>query len=151
TQSSVESTKIVTGEVVFFASQAVVAENPSVNVAFKNRPAAEGRWVEQLTDGDPLRPFAPWPIEFPYYYVNLVAVVNQPFDVHTYGEYVTPSYFTHCYHWDVLAKPKGEVINLHLTKLVQLIRIGRKNPNPPAPVSPILMSEAEAFGTLLLE
>ncbi|KER24126.1 hypothetical protein T265_08164 [Opisthorchis viverrini] len=82
---------------------------------------------------------------------ELTAVVNQPFDVHTYGEYVTPSYFTHCYHWDVLAKPKGEVINLHLTKSVQLIRIGRKNPNPPAPVSPILMSEAEAFGTLLLE
>ncbi|TGZ72528.1 hypothetical protein CRM22_002033 [Opisthorchis felineus] len=46
------------------------------NVAYKKRPGAEGRWVDYLTNGDLREPFAPWPIEFPYYYVDLGGVYN---------------------------------------------------------------------------
>ncbi|GAA57248.1 protein FAM115 [Clonorchis sinensis] len=46
---------------------------------------------------------------------------------------------------------KGEEIILHPKKPVQLIIIGRENPNSPVPIQPIIMSEVQAFGTLLHE
>ncbi|KAG5454901.1 hypothetical protein CSKR_100432 [Clonorchis sinensis] len=79
--------------------------------------------------------------------------INETFDVHTYGEYVVPCEFRQSYPWDVLAKGimfkrKEEEIIL---RPVQLIIIGRKNPIAPAPVAPIIMSEVQAFGTMLHE
>ncbi|TGZ65465.1 hypothetical protein CRM22_005866 [Opisthorchis felineus] len=154
----------------------ILAENALENVALKKKLSGSGKWLERLVDGDLIRPWAPKAIEFPYYFVDLGAVynltsinlhvqniwtfgnqgINETFDVHTYGEYVAPCYFRERYPWDVLAKGimfkrKGEEIILHPKKPVQLIIIGRENPNAPLPVAPIVMAELQAFGTMLHE
>ncbi|KER28871.1 hypothetical protein T265_04410 [Opisthorchis viverrini] len=129
-------------------------EDPTGNVAFKKRPAAEGRWMEQLTTGDPLRLFAPDPTKFFHYYMGLGGVYNLIStklciqDIWSFGKQRYPL--------DVLAKGlmfkrEGEAITLYPTKPVQLMIIDREIPNLPAPVSPILISEVGAHGTLLRE
>ncbi|OON22257.1 hypothetical protein X801_01847 [Opisthorchis viverrini] len=143
----------------------------AVNVALKKPLIGSGKYLWKATDGKLDSTFSPYSVDFPYYYVDLGAVynltsihlygqnewsfdmqgINVRFDVHTFGNYMSPCNFQSHYPWDLLAsnlifKRKGEKIELKPQKPVQYILIGRPNPNYPKSGRSIPIGDIQAFG-----
>ncbi|TGZ75096.1 hypothetical protein CRM22_000573 [Opisthorchis felineus] len=152
----------------------IVRPNIAPNVALQKTVIGSGRWRHCAVDGNFRTTFAPYAVQFPFYYVDLGALynltsinlfcqnegtfrnlgVNVPFDVHTFGQWMSECNYQSYYPWDLLAsgiefKKKGEEVVLIPNKPVQYIIIGQPNTNYPISVRPIQIGEIQAHGEKL--
>ncbi|OON22252.1 hypothetical protein X801_01842, partial [Opisthorchis viverrini] len=144
------------------------------NVALYKTVIGSGKWRHCAVDGNFRTTFAPYAVQFPFYYVDLGALYNLtsvnlfcqnegtfrnlgvdvPFDVHTFGQWMSECTYQSHYPWDLLAsgikfKKKGEEVVLKPNKPVQYIIIGQRNTNYPISVRPIQIGEIQAHGEKL--